>query len=95
MFMDYARYLWRDKPRRTSKRFMIALELLVQFGRIPLNKFYSSPEIKALYHSVSPPTKTRDFNKMKKENLINIATENDEKFIEPNFGILEKLQYKT
>lgn len=95
MFMDYARYLWRDKPRRTSKRFMIALELLVQFGRTPLNKFYSSPEIKALYHSVSPPTKTRDFNKMKKENLINIATENDEKFIEPNFGILEKLQYKT
>jgi len=52
MFIDYARYLWRNKPRKTSRRFMIALELLVDSGRIPLDKFYSLPVVRALYSSI-------------------------------------------
>ena len=94
MLMDYARYLWKDKPKRTSRRFMLALELLINLERMQLSKFSSLPEIKALYSGVSPPTKSRDIKKMKNEGLINLTKENKEVFIEPNFGILEKVQYR-
>jgi hypothetical protein len=67
--------------------------LLIRAGKIPLIKFQSMPEIQALYKNVSPPTKSRDFKKMSKGELIKIQEENGEKFIEPNYQILDSLRY--
>ena len=96
MLMDYTKYLFetkREQKVKINQRIINVLRLLIRAGKIPLRKFQSMPEIQALYKNVSPPTKSRDFKKMSKGELIKIQEENGEWFIEPNYQILDSLRY--
>lgn len=104
MLLDYSRYLveigyeaGRQSQRRAkiSRRVFDVIQLLVRFGKMPLEKFLSSPEIKAMYKAVSPATKSRDFKKMTEAGLVRIAHGPQGNFIEPNYQILEQLTYRV
>ena len=64
-------------------------------GSFAFKKSACTPEVAALYRSES--TRARDFRKMEDEDLIliNKLDKEDEMFIEPNYGILERLRYKV
>lgn len=68
--------------------------LLTDFGKISLNKFRASSEYESLYSYMSSATKSRDFSKMKSLGLIRIAIVDDKEFIEPNYDILDRLEYR-
>jgi len=98
MLMDYVRWLYATKKHQKSEkkinqRIFGNLALLTSSGRTSFNKFTSSPEFESLYSGVSIDTKNRDLRKMKSLGLINLFKENDEMFIEPNYEILEKMEY--
>jgi Fic family protein len=98
MLIDYANYLLKNKKRQEVKinqRIVDILNLLIRFGRIPFDKLQSSPEVVALYRSVSATTKYRDFKKIAKLGLARFAKQNDVLYIEPNFQILERLRYQV
>src|SRR5438034_10148132 len=96
MFLDYVKYLQRAKrkePVKINQRIVDILELLVEQGQGLMEKFLDSPQVTALYKTVTRSTKSRDFTKMTKGRLIRVVKENDQFFIEPNFQILERVIY--
>jgi Fic family protein len=93
MLQDYAR--WLAYKKKINHRIYGVLMLIIHSGRRPLNEFLSSPELRALYSNRKTSTRYKDFNKMEKRlNLIRIFKEEDKKFIEPNFQVLEGLEYE-
>jgi len=104
MLLDYSRYLveigYEADPKsqrrvKISRRLFDVVQLLVRSGKMPLEKFLSSPEIKAMYKAVSPATKSRDFKRMAETGLVRITQETQGNFIEPNYQILERLTYNV
>jgi len=100
MFSDYIHYLLRNKKdgtRKVNLKMVNVLQLLIKTGRISLKKFYTSPEMIALYANVSTSTRGRHFQKMVSQDLIKIGKSNSdsEDFIEPNFEILEYVRYNV
>lgn len=96
MFMDYVRYLLREKKKQEIKinqRIVDVLNLLLKRGRTSISDFTSSPEVVALYSNVSKPTTYRDFKKMFDLRLVLVAKENSDEYIDVNYKILEKLSY--
>lgn len=94
MLKDYVSWLLRNKKIRP--RIFGALMLLISSGKMPFDKFMSSPEIMTLYAQRELSTRYRDFKKMEKTlGLIRIFKEDGKKFIEPNFQKLETLEYKV
>ena len=59
---------------------------------MPLDKFLSSPELMTLYHKRTAPTRYRDFDKMVNSGLIRISKK--DKTIEPNYQLLDSLEYQ-
>lgn len=94
MLKDYVSWLFRNK--KIHLRIFGVLMLLINSGKIPFDKFISSPELTTLYAQRKLSTRYRDFKKMEKTlGLIRIFKENGKKFIEPNFQKLETLEYKV
>jgi len=98
MMQDYVRWLLSTKnqqppPKKINQRIYGVLFLVTRSDKIPLEKLRSSPEYKSLYHRVSNMTQNRDFSKMKSLKLIRISDADDKTFIEPNYEILESLEY--
>jgi len=96
MLMDYVRWLLMTKKRqkgekRINQRIEGILALLTKRDKMPLDKFFSLPELTTLYHKRTPPTRYRDFEKMINIGLIRISKE--DKTIEPNYELLEHLEY--
>lgn len=98
MLIDYANYLLKNKKRQRIKinqRIVDVLHLLIRSGKTPFDKFQSSPEVVALYRSVSTITKYRDFKKMGELKLVGFRKKNDTLYIEPRYQILEQLRYRV
>ena len=98
MLQDYVRWLYFAKPhgKKINQRIYGTLLLLIYLGKMPFNKFLSTPELKTLYRDRKMQTRYRDFKKMEKELcLIRVFKEDGEKFIEPNFRKLEELEYQV
>jgi len=98
MLMDYVRWLLATKkqqPRekKINQRIAGILALLTKKDKMPLDKFLSTPEIITLYHKRTSPTRYRDFEKMINLRLILISKK--DKTIEPNYQLLEYLEYKV
>lgn len=100
MFMDYVKWLCnakkQQKPeKKINQRIVGILEFLTKTGDMPLDKFMSSPQIKALYHKRSEPTRYRDFEKMSKLGLINGFEKDNTKYIGPNYKLLNYLEFNV
>ncbi len=94
MLKDYVSWLFRNK--KIHPRIFGVLMLLISSGKIPFDKFISSPELTTLYAQRTLSTRYRDFKKMEKTlGLIRIFKEDGKKFIEPNFQKLETLEYEV
>ncbi len=96
MLIDYTRYLLENKRNekiKINQRIADLMKLLVTSGRVRFKNFASSPHIAALYHSVSPSTRSRDFKKMQQLKLVKILEENGELYLQPNYEVLEQLIY--
>ncbi|MHC4459945.1 MAG: Fic family protein [Planctomycetota bacterium] len=98
MLMDYVRWLFSDKKhqkgdKRINQRIVGILALLTQRGKMPLDKLLSSPELMTLYHKRTAPTRYRDFDKMVNSKLIRISKK--DKTIEPNYQLLDSLEYQV
>ena len=94
MLQDYARWLLYRK--KITQRISGVLMVLINAGRTPLKQFLSSPQITALYSNRKTGVRYKDFNKMEKVlRLIRISKEDGQKFIEPNFQILEQVRYSV
>jgi len=94
MLKDYVSWLLRNKKIRP--RIFGVLMLSISSGKMPFDKFMSSPEIMTLYARRTLSTRYRDFKKMEKTlGLIRIFKEDGKKFIEPNFQKLETLVYEV
>lgn len=94
MFRDYIRYLLfsrKEQKIKINPKIESVLLLLIEHGRTALSEFqYTCTQI----YNVSPLTMQRYFQKLEKLHLIKVSKEDREKFIEPNFEILETLTYK-
>jgi len=98
MLSDYVHYLLRNKKHEKIKinhRIVDIILLLIRRNKVTVEKFFSSPELTALYRNVSTSTRVRDLNKMILIGLIKIDKANGESFIEPNFQILERIHYNV
>ena len=92
MLQDYTRWLL-DKEK-ISERIGGILLYLIDTGKIPYKQFLSSPQITTLYSNRKMSTRYKDFNKMEKDlKLIRFSKTEDQKYIEPNFQILDQLVY--
>jgi len=98
MLMDYVRWLLNNKKRqepgkRINDRIVGILALLTRNDAVPFDKFLSSPELTTLYHKLTAQTRYRDFEKMINLGLIRLSKEGNT--IEPNYQLLELLQYNV
>lgn len=99
MLMDFVRWLNETKKqqkreKKINARIVGIMSLLTNSGEMTLNKFLSYPQIETLYHKRSGQTRYRDFEKMCKLGLIDCYEKNDEKYIAPNYKLLEHLEYR-
>jgi len=98
MFSDYIQYLLRNKKHekiKLNQTIVDVLGLLILKGRIPLKKFYSSPEVIALYSKSAKTTLGRHFRKMVSQKLINLEEIDKEFYIEPNYRLLDYITYNV
>jgi Fic family protein len=98
MLQDYTQYLYGSKneqppEKKINERIVGVLFLLTHSDKILLDKLRSSPGYKSLYHHISGMTQNRDFSKMKSLKLIRISETDGKAFIEPNYELLENLEY--
>lgn len=98
MLMDYVRWLlatkkYQKSEKKINRRIEGILSLLTHRGKMPLDKFLSSPELMTLYHKRTAPTRYRDLEKM--VNLGLVRTSKKDKTIEPNYQLLESLEYQV
>lgn len=101
MLRDYVSWLLKTKKhqkpeKKINERIRVLIFLLIDSGKIPLNKLRDSSEYLSIYHNESSSTKSRDLSKMRSSSLdlIRISTVDGEEFIEANFDVLEKLKYQ-
>lgn len=99
MFMDYVHYLHRVKRTKKIKinqRIVSLLQFLCDTKGIQFSKFSENDIIKGIYSGVSQSTIKRDVDKIGDLRLIKIVNKGliNNKYIEPNFGILDELEYK-
>jgi len=100
MIMDYVRWLLatkkhQEREKKINQRIVGILALLTRAGKTPFDKFTSSPALITLYHKRTALTRYRDFEKMLSVGLIRISKEDNVKYIEPNYQLLESLEYKV
>lgn len=100
MLMDYVRWLnetkkQRKREKKINKRIEGILDLLTHSDDMPLAKFLSLPQIRTLYHNRSEQTRYRDFEKMFKLGLVRSYEKDGEKYIAPNYQLLEYLQFRV
>jgi Fic family protein len=100
MLQDYTRYLLSSKneqppEKKINGRIFGVLFLLTHSDKILLDKLRSSPEYKSLYHHISGMTQNRDFYRMKSLKLIRFSKTDGKVFIEPNYKVLESLEYSV
>ncbi len=101
MLKDYTRFLLKNKKTqdiRINQRIVDVIDLLIDYGQpVPLDKFTSSPQVKALYKNVTTSTWYRDLTKMSDSSLIKISEKDDLKteYVEPNFSVLELIRYNV
>jgi Fic family protein len=99
MFKDYINYLFKNKKTETIKinqRIVDILYILVESGKITIDKLNSLPIIKAMYRNSSPSTKSKDFQKMVQKRLILFTEEENGKvYIEANLKILNFVVYNV
>ena len=62
---------------------------------MPLDKYLSSLQLVTLYHKRTAPTRYKDFEKMVNLGLIYMSKEGEDKTIEPNYQLLDYLEYKV
>ena len=97
MLRDYVSYLLRDKKyqppeKKVNKKILSIVFLLTDLGKISFDKFKASLQYESLYSNKS--AKSRDLSKMKSLHLIRISEDNGKEFIEPNYDVLEELEYR-
>jgi len=98
MFLDYVNYLLANKKKKSitmNHRMVGALKILVQLDKLPFEEFLAYPGILAIYGSVNPTTRWRDFKNLIKLDLINFSQQNGKELIEPNFKILDTIIYNV
>jgi len=98
MLVDYAKYLLENKKREgvtINQRIIDVLSLLVRRERALFNDFFSSPEVKAHFRTVSKTTKYRDFKNMEILELVSVVEGGKGFYIEPNYRILERPDMMT
>ncbi len=100
MLQDYTRYLLGTKnqqppEKKINERIYGVLFLLTHSDKILFDKLRSSPEYKSLYYHTSSMTQNRDFSKMKSLRLIRVSKTGGKVFIEPNYEVLESLEYSV
>ena len=100
MLQDYTRYLLGTKnqqspEKKINERIYGVLFLLTHSDKILFNKLRSSPEYKSLYYHISSMTQNRDFSKMKSLRLIRVSKTGGKVFIEPNYEVLESIEYSV
>lgn len=101
MLKDYTHFLLKNKKTqdiRINQRIVDVIDLLIDHGQpVPLDKFTSSPQVKALYKNVTTSTWYRDLAKMSDASLIKISEKDDSKteYVEPNFSVLELIRYNV
>lgn len=100
MLSDYIHYLLRNKKNekiKINQRLFDVVQLLISRGRIPAGKFLASPEYISLNRNVSNSTKFRDIKKLVLLDLIKIGKVSNEQedFIEPNYQILDRINYNV
>jgi len=98
MLRDYMDWLYKNKKRqkpekKINQRIRDVIFLLTDFGKITFDQFRNSPQYGSLYSGISSSSKSRDLTKMKSLDLIRISTVEGTEFIEPNYDILEKMEY--
>ncbi len=96
MLRDYVSYLLRTKKEQPSggkinQRIHQVVFMLTDTGKIPLDKFRSSPSYEALYSNKT--AKSRDLTKMRSLQLVRVTTVDGTEYIEPNYDILEQITY--
>ena len=64
-------------------------------GIVPLDECVASPEVTSLYARYALSTRYRDFEKMVKLGLIRTSSKEGVKYIEPNYQLLERLEYNV
>ena len=89
MLQDYVQWLFRKK--RIHSRVLNILLLLIRIDKTPFKDFLSN--IEPIYDNRKERTRYRDFKAMEDLKLVRITKENGKKYIEPNFGKLEELEY--
>ena len=89
MLQDYIQWLYREE--KIHLRVLNILILLISIGKTPFKDFLSA--VKPIYAERKERTRYRDFKIMEDSRLIRITKEDGKKFIEPNFGKLEELEY--
>jgi len=95
MLQDYVRWLHFDAKKIRPRVFGVLI-FLISSGKMPFDKFMSTPEMGILYNKRSVSTKYKDIRKIEKElGLIRFSKENSKKFIEPNYQKLEEVSYIT
>jgi hypothetical protein len=99
MLRDYVGWLFKNKKQQKSEkkinqRIRDVVFLLTDFGKIPFDKFRASPQYESLYSNKSDSAKSRDLSKMKSLEFVRISATDGKEFIEPNYDILEKVEYK-
>jgi Fic family protein len=101
MLRDYVSWLLKTKKqqkpeKKINERIRSLMFLLTDSGKIPLDKFRASSEYESLYLHESSSTKSRDLSKMKllTLDLIRISIVDGKEFIEPNYDVLERLEYR-
>lgn len=99
MLMDYVQWLLKSKKhqkpeKKINQRIVGILALLTRTGEVPFDKFLSFSELTTLYHKRADFTRYRDFEKMSKLGLISFSTKDNTKYIEPNYKLLEYLEYE-
>jgi Fic family protein len=99
MLRDYVSYLLRtkkDQPseKKINQRIHQVVFMLTDAGKIPLDKFRSSPFSEALYGS-NKTAKSRDLSKMRALQLVRITSVEGIEYIEPNYDVLGQLSYRV
>jgi len=99
MLRDYVSWLLRTKRQQPSEkkinqRIHDVMVMLTAAGKLALSEFRALPQYKALYtNKSSQSSKSKDLAKMKSMNLVRISEVDGKEYIEPNYEVLEHLEY--
>jgi len=99
MLRDYVGWLLKTKKhqpseKKISQRIHDVVIMLAVIGRVPLADFRALPQYEALYRNKSSQSsKSKDLARMKSSQLVRVTKLEGTEYIEPNYAILEQLEY--